>query len=111
MEINKAVRLKSDQEKETFVNDEAKDSNKAAYNIFERIFFIMSLLIIGALGLVLFIPLFCLAQMRRLLLYIKRGKGKFYDSNQKSHITLTCPYVLRLIRDFEVKLPCSLLHR
>ena len=77
------MRLESDQEKETFI-DEARDNNKAAYNKFERIFFIMSLLIIGALGLVLFIPLFCLAQMMRLLLYIKRVKGKFYDSKHTS---------------------------
>lgn len=110
MEINKIVKLESDPEKKTFI-DEARDNNKAAYNNFERIFFIMILLIIGALGLVLFIPLFCLAQMRRLLLYIKKGKGKFYDSNEKPHITLMCPYVLRPIRDFEVKLPCSLLHQ
>ena len=110
MEINKAVRLESDQEKKTFI-DEARDNDKAAYNNFERIFFIMILLIIGALGLVLFIPLFCLAQMMRLLLYIKRGKGKFYDSTEKARITLMPPYVLRAMRIFEVKLPWSLLHR
>ena len=104
------MRLESDQEKETFI-DEARDNTKAAYNNLERIFFIISLLIIGALGIVLFIPFFCLAQMMRLLLYIKRGKGKFSDSNEKARITLMPPYVLRAIRSFEVKLPWSLLHR
>lgn len=104
------MRLKSDQEKETFI-DEARDNNKAAYNNLERIFFIITLLIIGALGLVLFIPLFCLAQMMRLLLYIKRVKGKFYDSNEKAHITLMHPYAPRASRIFEVTLLRSLLHR
>ena len=73
------MELEPDQEKVNFINEDG-DNNEAAYNNFERIFFVLVLLIIGAFGLAISMPLFCLAQMRKLLLYIKRGKGR-------SHVT------------------------
>lgn len=76
------MKLAPDKEKINFIN-EAGDSKEAAYNNFERIFFVLALLIIAVFGLTISIPLFCLAQMRKLWFYTKRGKGRVHVTKGK----------------------------
>jgi len=55
------------QEKVNFVNA-AGDNNEVAYNNLELFLFVLAILIISAFGLAIFVPLFCLARIRKLLL-------------------------------------------